>query len=317
MNTQNTSKLGILAAIGSVFFFSTYTIFGSFLLKHLSPETLIAFTSLLSVTLLFLVYGCIPEIKTLQTYTKKTLSILILISFLSAVVAPLLFLKGLENTMATNAMIIGKLEPVLVGVICVFWLHEAFNRFQLFGNILMLLGVFYVATQGFSIGFSLENSGDLLIIAGAVVGAISTSLFKKYIHHVKPEIVVLMRNFVGAFSLLILIPLLFDFSHSTENIMSQEVLMLLFGFAIFTIILAQFLWYKALDMVEASKLSSFSMMGPLFGITMAVMFLGEEISSYHIYGFILVLIGLAITMHHEQKHEHHEKHLRIKHFFHH
>jgi len=93
--------------------------------------------------------------------------------------------------------------------------------------------------------------------------------------------------------------------------------MLLFGFAIFTIILAQFLWYKALDMVEASKLSSLAMMGPLFGITMAVMFLGEEISSYHIYGFILVLIGLAITMHHEQKHEHHEKHLRIKHFFHH
>jgi drug/metabolite transporter (DMT)-like permease len=316
MNT-NTSKWGLLAALGSVFFFSTYTIFGSFLLKNLSPETLIAFTSTLSVLLLFLGYGLFTEYKILKGYTKKTILILILISFLSAVIAPLLFLKGLEKTMATNAMIIGKLEPVLVGIICVLWLHESFNKFQAIGSVLMMIGVVYVATQGFSIGFSLENSGDLLVMAGAFTGAISTSIFKKHIHHVKPEIVVLMRNSIGAFTLLFIIPLLFDFSHSTENLLNQEVLTLLFGFAIFTIILAQFLWYKALDMVEASKLSTFSMMGPLFGIAMAVIFLGEEISGYHVFGFILVLIGLTITLHHEQKHEHHEKHLRIKHFFHH
>ncbi len=316
MKKEN-SILGIIIALGSVMFFSTYTIFGSLLLKNLTPEALIAFTSTLSVLLIFLAYGCINELKTLKTYSKKTIAILILISFLSAVVAPLLFLKGLESTMATNAMIIGKLEPVIVGIICVLWLHESFNKFQAIGSVLMITGVLYVATKGFSIGFSLEHIGDILVMAGAFAGAISTSIFKKYIHHVKPEIVVLMRNFVGAFFLLFIIPFLFDFSHSTESILNQKTLILLFGFAVFTIILAQFLWYKALDLVEASKLSTFSMMGPLFGITMAIVFLGEEISAYHIIGFTGVLIGLAITLHHQKKHPHHENHMRIKHFFHH
>lgn len=316
MNT-NTSILGIITALGSIFFFSTYTIFGRLLLETLSPESLIAFTCSLSVALILISYGTIPEIKTIKTYSTKTIILLFLISFLSAVVAPILFLKGLEDTLATNAMIIGKLEPVLVGIICVIWLHEKFNMFQLLGSVFMIIGVSYVATQGFSIGFSLERKGDLFIIMGALAGAISTSIFKKYIHHVKPEIIVLMRNFVGALFLLIIVPFLFDFSHTTEHLLSQETLTLLFGFAIFTIILAQILWYKALTMIKASMLSTFSMLGPVFGIAMAIIFLKEKILPFHIIGFVLVIIGLAITLHHQKKHKDHENHMKIKHFFHH
>ncbi len=316
MNTKN-KIFGSIIAIASVFFFSTYTIFGTILLQNLYAETLIALSAVLSVFLIFLIYGFLPELKELHTLSRKTIGLLFFISFLSAVFAPLLFLKGLQDTMATNAMIIGKIEPVLVGIISVLWLHEKFSKYQIIGSILMIFGVFFVATQGFSIGFSLETPGDIFIMAGGLFGAISTTIFKKYLHNIRPEIVVLMRNAVGGFFLLFLFPLFFDFTHSTEKIFTQEILIPLFGFALFTILLAQIFWYKSLDCIEASKLSTFSMLGPIFGIIMAILILEEEIYTYHIIGFLFVLFGLSITLYHEQKDLHHEKHMRMKHFFHH
>jgi drug/metabolite transporter (DMT)-like permease len=318
MGNKN-SIFGMIIGMGSIFFFSTYTVFGKLLLDNLTPETLIALTSTLSAGLILFFYGFLPEIRELHKLPKKTFFLLIIISLLSAVIAPLLYLKGLQETLATNAIIVSKIEPVIVAIISIFWLQEKFSQYQTIGSILMFIGVFYVATQGFSLGFSLENKGDLFIIAAALAGASSTAIFKKYLHHIKPEIVVLMRNGVGGICMLIILPIVLDFSHSTEHILDQKIIILLFSFALFTIIAAQILWYKALDMINASTLSTFSMMGPVFGITMAIFLLHEGILSYHIIGFLTVVIGLCITLHHEKKnpHPHHKKHLKIKHFFHH
>ncbi|MBT5016481.1 DMT family transporter [Candidatus Peregrinibacteria bacterium] len=313
---MNKYSKGVLTGVLSVLFLSSYSIFGKILLENLAPETVAGLAQTLSVITILLCFGFLPEIKKIHRLPRKTLFYLFLVAFLAGAVAPLLFLKGLLLTTATNSIIIGRIEVVFVGIISFLWLREKITKNQIGGIALMFIGMLLIATQNFAIGFNF-NHGDILIMGSALVWALATVIFKKNLHHMSPELVVLIRNFTGAICMFFVIPLILNVEHTVNlTLLDQNILIPLVLFALLTIVFGQMLWYKTLDLIPATVASSIGLLGPLFGVILAVTILKENLYSYHLIGGIFILIGLALTVLHHQKHPHHHKLQKTKHWTH-
>ncbi len=298
-----------------MFFLSTYSIFGKILLSNFTPKILIVFSQATSTIILLFFLGFFPEAKRIYRLPKKDLFILIIVAILSAVIFPLLVLKGLKITSATNFIIIGRLEPVLAGVISFLWLKEKTSLHQILGVIFMMFGIFFIVTKG---DFSTPNldAGSLFIMGGATAGAFSTNIFKKYLSHILPELVVLLRNLVGAIVLFAVISFLFSTKYDTTLLFEKQVLIPLLLFAVFTMIFAQFFWYKALELIPAHTAASLALSPIFFGVILAIIILKEEIYSYHLLGGAFVIVGLIFTIFHQKEHPKHHLLEKVKHWFH-
>jgi len=90
---------------------------------------------------------------------------------------------GLTSTTATNTVLLVDINVVFVAVISYFVLSERCNRFTVFGLILGLLGVLYVATGGdMSTLSSGSFIGNVLVFSGGVVWAFYIVYQKKMLN---------------------------------------------------------------------------------------------------------------------------------------
>jgi drug/metabolite transporter (DMT)-like permease len=284
---------GILAAVLGASAFATASIFSKMLLQYFSPVTLAALSQVISIITLLLIFGFVPELRKLRHLNRRQLSALLAIGALAAVVAPLCLLRGLQTTTATNAILIGKLDPLLVDVIAVLWLKETLTRRQVSGIAVMLVGMYIIITNG-TLQWLRFNPGDLYIVGFALAVAFATNIFKKYLSDLSPDLAVLARNMVGA-SVLLLLPFMAGEEHTLAP-WRPHIWLTLVAFAIVTIIVAQYFWYRALELVSAATVSSLSLISPLVGIILAVIILGESLTPAHFVGGSITLGGLFLLI---------------------
>lgn len=310
-------KKGIIAALFSTLFFSSYAVLGKWLLTEISAITLLAIAQAVSVLMLIFFFGLWPELKAFKKLSREQWAWVVTIGLLSGVVAPLFALIGLQETSAVNAVMLGRLEVVAAGLIAVFWLKEKVSRFQLVGAVLMFLGVAVIATEGFSVGLNFSG-GDGFVIAGALLWAIANVFFRRSLRHLKPEIMVLMRNTLGGIALLLALPFFVNFQHDFSSLESSQILLTLLAFSAFSIILGQFLWYRSLELISTTLASSVSLLMPLFGVALAVIILKEQVLFHHLWGGAFVVLGLVFTVIHRHKHpsKHHSFWQRLFHGLH-
>ena len=306
---------GSAIAFISIALFSLYVVFGKMLLVNVSPFIILFLNQMLAGVILVLILDLIKRINELKNISKKDIRYIYIISIFSSIIAPLLFLVGLGLTSATNTILIGKSEAVLTSILAIFVLKEKITIHQILGTLIMFTGIIVIATDNFGLGLSL-NIGDFLILISALSYAVGTILFKKHVHHIPPEVIVTLRNLFGASMLFIMSLFMIDFS-SILNIININFIAILLGLVIFTSIIGQYLWYKALDMTSATNVSIAGLTSPLIAIFYAIVLLKESLVSSQIFGGILIMIGLIIiefhikTNHSEEKHRHH---LKLKHW---
>ena len=304
---------GIIIGILSIIFVSTYSVFGKILLENFSPEILATIAQALSVLVIFFFFGFFPELKKIHKLPPKDLFWLLILSILAAVIAPLFLFKGLGETQVINSVMIGRLEPVFAGIIAFLWLKESFTKYQILGILFMFLGIFIVITKGF-ISEVILNRGDIFIVISSLSWAIATTIFKKKLSHLLPELVVLIRNLVGAIVLFFIIHFVFNTQSDINIPLDASVLIPLGIFSLFTIVLAQIFWYKSLELIPASLASSFGLIGPFVGVSLAIVLLGESFQSHHFIGGLFVIFGLLFTIIHRQKHPKYHILSKIKHW---
>lgn len=302
---------GTVTGIIAVMCFALYAVFGKLLLQYLAPHTLLAIGQLCSVLFILFFVGFLPEIKKIKKLKRKELFLLILNSCLVGALTPLLFLKGLESASATDAILFASTEPLLFGFLGVIFLQEKITRNQIFGAAFMFLGVYIIATQGFEKTFSL-SIGNIYILGATFLGSVSSIIFKKHLHHILPEIVVFMRNSIGAVIMLTIIPVVFQFEHQINPIFNTHVFQILIMYVLIVIIAGQLLWYKTLDVIPANRTSLIALLNPLFGVTFSAIILGEILNQTHFFGGGCIILGMMATLFHNRKHPHHEKVHRVK-----
>jgi len=291
-------------------------IFGKLLLQHLTPFTLLAIGSVTSVLLVFLFFGFFPELKKLKQLPLSKILYLSSIGILSSVIAPLAFLWGLKNTNASDATLLANSEPIFMAIFGAMFLSEKLHWQHVGGKILMLFGITFIATKGFTVGISLEG-GAIFILFSGFIHAISNTIFKKNLSHISPEIVIFIRNLIGSIVLLSIIPFLFEFTHDFSALQNKNVLIFLLAYVGLCIFLAQLLWYKSLDIISSSTSGNILLLYPIFGVFFSWLILDESLFFYHLFGGVFIFAGLIIGLIHRKKQNHFHLLHKLKHFFHH
>jgi drug/metabolite transporter (DMT)-like permease len=205
-------------------------------------------------------------------------------------------LVALNHTTAINASLINAAQPVMTIVPAWILTRERITFGQGVGIILGLIGVVIMVSQGnLEILKSLEfNSGDIL----AVLAVLGWTIYSTLIHRVPSELGLMTTLFLVYIAGTIgLLPF-----YIAETIFSRPVPLswLTVGvvafLGIFVAAIAVSIWTASVRSIGPNRATIFLNVIPVFGVSMAIIFLGEQLFSFHLIGAAFIGTGMVLVI---------------------
>lgn len=278
-----------------VLFWSANFILGRYLHEELQPITL-AFYRWLGVFIClfpFLIIHFKPIIQAL----KEEFFYLLILSVLSVSCFNTFLYMGLQETLATNALLINSVFPILVLILGFIILKDKISRFQIMGIALSTLGVLFIVLKGDfnQISKFQLNHGDLFVMLSSFSWALYSVLLR-YKRVALTPIQFLTTTVTLGF--IVLIPFYFiltkdlqsDWVHVNNNMEFIAFIIL------FPSILSFLFWNRGILQIGAEKTGQFTHLMPLFGATLAFLFLNEMPKSYHVVGTVFIFSGIYFSL---------------------
>lgn len=276
-----------------VMFYSGNLLIGKSLSDSIPPLTLTMLRFLIAF-LVVLPLG-LKDLKKFKTAWKIEWKVLVGLSLTGIVLFNLLIYISLNHTTSINAAIVESTTPIFALILGFIFLKERFNKIQLIGVVISLIGVFIVITKG-----SVEliknlsfNYGDITMFLAVFFWSIYSILIKK--HNWKFPLYSGLLIIFGI-GLLFLIPLsLFEISDFTHINWTLKTIISVLYLGIGPSVIALILWNKAVGQIGPSRSSIYLNLLPVFTAFGAMMFLDEVILPLQITGGIMVLVGVILT----------------------
>jgi len=245
------------------------------------------------VTLPFFIY----HFKKIFEAIKSHFLMMMVLSFLGISGFNTLLYIGLQETTATNALLINSSIPILILFLSSLILKKEISPRQIAGIVLSTLGVVFLVLKGdvqnvFLLNF---NQGDFWVIISSVCWA-SYSVVVKF----RPQTLSSFEFFIAIvfIGVLMLLPFYMYQSYTFER--EITILKTYYGFIVyvvfFTSILSYYLWHKGIAQIGADRTGQFTHLIPLFGSFLAYVFLGERLEFYHLGGVVLIGFGIYLSL---------------------
>ncbi|MEO1352947.1 MAG: DMT family transporter [Cyanobacteria bacterium J06635_15] len=227
----------------------------------------------------------------LKALKPKALIGLFLNGCLATLLSALIFI-GLQYTSVTNAVLLGRLGPVLFALVGALLLGKQIKRLEWFGFSLIGVGVVAIAlkTSNFQI-----NRGDFLILLSTVVFAVSALVNKLMVAKAATlSSVVFSRNLLSSVIFFFIAMQLFGPEHFGDAF-SGKLWILMSIYALIVIVFAQLLWYASVDNLDSRTVGRLTVLSPIFGVTYAFLLNGERPSGIQVVTLIIVIIGVLVA----------------------
>ncbi|MCB1436825.1 MAG: DMT family transporter [Rhodobiaceae bacterium] len=201
---------------------------------------------------------------------------------------------GLQYTVAMNAMLFQSSMPIIIAILTFMLFRERPTLFQVLGVAVSLFGVCYVVVRGdldVLLALSL-NKGDIWILIAFVTWGIYTVLlrYKPGIHWLS----FLAATFLAGF--VILSPFwVAELASGRDIVWSWRAGGAIFYVALFPSVIAYACYNRAIELAGGNRIAPLFHLVPVIGSFMAVAILGEQLRFYHIFGFAVVMSGIALT----------------------
>jgi drug/metabolite transporter (DMT)-like permease len=201
---------------------------------------------------------------------------------------------GLQHTTAVNGLLLQSVMPIVILLWAFVLHHERPGLFQTIGMVVSLAGVAAIAGRGSAVALlSLSfNIGDVWVIGAVVCYAFYAVLLRRRpAVHPLSLIVVLMG--VGA---ILLLPFYIREAQAGAAIRGGWPS---FAAIAYTAVLPSFVAYlffnRGVELIGAARAGQSLHLVPIFGAALAVVFLGERIQPFHVFGVVLIAAGLALA----------------------
>ncbi len=298
---------GRIIALVACMLLALEAVFTKVLTSYIAPLALAAMTSLATVIIIVFVLEYRHKVCEVISLTRNEALLLLLIGVITGVAGQVFFITGIMYSGAATGVLLSRTNSLLIALGGVVLLKEKFSTAQLFGAVLMVAGIFVLATKNFSVTMN-PAWGDIFIIAAGVCWACSNIIMKKYLSRMPPEVIVLGRNIVAATALTMIV-----FVVGTQAL-ELEAIPYVIGYVILVIVIGEYLWYTALEHTTASNVALVSLSIPFLGVFYAIALLGETLKDYQIAGGALIIIGLvAIELFTKESHAALEHRMRSSH----
>ena len=210
---------------------------------------------------------------------------------LASLLSALIFL-GLRDTTVTNAVLLARLGPVLYALAGAVLLKSKVQQQEWFGFALIVVGILAIVLK--TSNFELMR-GDLLILASTVAYAASAILGKVMLSKAANlRVLVFTRNLVSAMIFFVIATALFGFGHFAD-VFSGQLWIVMAIYALVIIVLAQFLWYAALEKLDSTTVAKWTVLSPVFGVAYGLILNGERPEMTQIMAFVVIMAGVIIS----------------------
>ncbi|OOF30843.1 DMT family transporter [Salinivibrio proteolyticus] len=234
---------------------------------------------------------CLPTLWRQRRAVFKLAPRLVVLASLGMVINQSVAYFAAQTTTATNMALIMSLVPMLSLLFSVWFLNQPLTRIAIAGAILSFSGLGYMLTQGQPLAL-LESGvtvGDGLMLICASAYALYCVLLKRWPMSVSNWVSVYVQ---ALFAVLMLLPVLYA-APSADIVPDAYPLV---GFAaVGASVLAPALWLNAIALNGASRTAMYMNLLPVLTAGIAMIWLDEVLTHYHLIGGSLVLIGVGLS----------------------
>jgi len=291
---------GYLSAVIVALLFGVWFSLDKILLGYLHPLALAAIVYLLASALLFLIrisplHHHILEIihresKVEIHISRRNYLTLFLTALFGAVIAPALYLTGLNQITAVNAALLTNVEILFIIFLGIFFLKESVKTKDIVGFTFLLVGAIFLSTNNLqNISFDQSLVGSLLVVSASFFWALDTTL-TKFLSN-KRDIFFLtgLKCGIGG-SILFIISIFLGLSFKLPLNMIPLLLLIGWGCMSFAIILI----YIAIREIGSTRTGSIFSTSAIFGAITAFIVLGEPLKDTQLLFGILMFVGILI-----------------------
>ena len=186
--------------------------------------------------------------------------------------------------------------PIMILLLSAVFLREPASLKQWFGVSLSLVGVLLLVCQGrLAVLKTLNfNVGDLWIITAMFIwGGYSVAL------RWKPKE---MTGF-AFFSVTLIVGIIclapaswLEMQNQAPIVWNRDLYLLIAYLAVFPSILSYLFWNYGVEKLSAQRAGLFIHLVPLWGMLLSVMFLGEQVKTFHLWGMALIFSGIYFAV---------------------
>jgi drug/metabolite transporter (DMT)-like permease len=226
---------------------------------------------------------------------RRHFGLLTVLAFTGITAFNTLLYWSLERTTAINATLMQSVAPLLIGLFSFLLYRDALTRLQIAGIAVSLVGVAAIVSGGDPsrlLAMSL-NAGDLVIVFALALYALYSALLRR-----RPGIAQLsFLAFTIGWGAVLLLPVFVAELASGVRFEPLDASMVgaFVYVSIFPSILAYLFFNRGVELIGANRAGPFFHLIPLFGVVLAVLFLGERPGMHHAVGIVLILCGVMIA----------------------
>jgi len=271
-------------------FWAAGTVISKELLGSVPPVLFLIMQLFPSVAILWLVTWS----KNISLPKGRTLLVVLALGLLNPGVSYTLSMLGLVHTTASVATLMWAAEPALIIALAWIVLRENVSASMIGLTGTAVIGV-YLASDIAAQGFSLEGQayGAALILLGVLCCAIYTVVSRDIAASTNPMAIVALQQTVGLAWAVSIWPFEWETSAAAELLqlsVTELIGGLISGLMYYS--LAFWFYLNGLRSMTASRAGNFFNLIPVFGITLAYLFLGERLTAMQGLGAATILVSV-------------------------
>lgn len=231
--------------------------------------------------------------KKLPKIDKSDYWMLLVLGIINIPLNQLLFIWGLEYTVAPNASLAYSLTPAFVVILSFLFLKVRYSKQALLGIIVAFFGVFLIL---FEKGLTIDSTkflGDIMVLSASFTWAIVSMMVAKFVIKYGAFYVTALSMVIGFATYLPIFAIIGTPIHPLSLSLQNVGELLYLG--IITSVVSYAIYSFALSRIEASKVAVFNNLQPMLTTILAILIFHELPSIQFVIGGVIAIVGVVIT----------------------
>jgi drug/metabolite transporter (DMT)-like permease len=227
--------------------------------------------------------------------SRRDYGILLLITGLGAVGAPVLLLYGLQQTDASDASILTNGEVIFTILLsAIFFGEKPKGRLGIFAVGLVIVGLFMATTDMKASDTILQfNAGNLMILGSMFLWAIDNNLSRRLTRRIDPAKSAMVKSLLGGLIMLAAVVALGKGSVLTA--IPADLWLIIIGMSVSGFGGALLLFLHGMKRIGTIRTMAVFSLTPVFGIVIAALVLGESISVFQGIATAIIIAGIMLV----------------------
>lgn len=287
MSSFSKNKIAYLYLLITFFAWGSLYVVSKFVLGKIPIATISFLRYVIAGVVLF---GILKQ-RSLKKIEKQDYKYVFLIGFLGYSVSMGAQLLGTKLTSASLASLVNSMNPVVIMFFASLLLKEKLTMKMLICAILAIAGVFIIVGQ-------VDGSGQIWGIVVSIFSVILWSFSSVMVRKITQKYDSLQITTYGIIvAALCTLPFsVWELTVNSNIEFDRNVVFSMLYIGVICTGLSHMLWNKSLSLMEAGTCSLFYPVQPMVAVFLGWMFLGENISMNFVFGAILIIFGVLLSI---------------------